>query len=137
VILPKNIFALTAAIALSFPLRAQTPDDVVQFLRSAATILADAHEDGPRQFVDLFDRDMPDYSTFRGYVEALVARVEVGSAIEIVTDSGDDKRRMLELDWLLEIPDQRPRRQILKCTIEKRGKKWKFTSLQPVDFFKY
>jgi hypothetical protein len=67
----------------------------------------------------------------------LAGRAEVGSAIEIVSDSGDEHRRALELDWVLEIQDQRPRRQVLKCTIEKHGRNWKFTSLEPVEFFKY
>lgn len=136
-ILPKNIFALTAAIGLSLPLGAETPGDVIQFLRATATALADAHENGPREFLDHFDRAMPEYSTLRAHVEALVARAEVGSAIEIVSDSGDAARRVLELDWVLEIQDQRSRRQMVKCTIEKRGKSWKFASIQPIDFFKY
>jgi hypothetical protein len=137
VILPKNIFALTAAIGLSFPAWGDTPADVIQFLRSTATVLADAHENGPQEFLDHFDRDMPDYAIFRGYLETLVARAEVGSAIDIVSDSGNEQKRVMELDWLLEIQDQAPRRKIIKCTIEKRGKNWKFTSIEPVDFFKY
>jgi hypothetical protein len=124
------LFFCAAAIA-------QTPSDVVQFLRGTATVLANAHDDGPREFLDHFERTMPGYATLRGYVEALVARAEVGSAIEIVSDSGDERKRVLELDWVLEVQDQRPRRHVLKCTIEKRGKSWKFTSLDPVDFFKY
>ena len=140
-ILPKNIFALTAAIGLNLaaglPARAETPPDVIQFLRSTAAILANVGDFGPQEFLDRFDRDMPNYAAFRGYVEALVARAEIGSAIEIVKDSGDDRRRSIALDWVLEVQDQLPRRKILKCTIEKRGKKWVFTSLEPVEFFKY
>jgi len=129
--------AIGRSILFAAVICAAQPEDVIQFLRSAATALADAHQNGAREFLDRFDPAMPDYEKFRGYVEALTARVEVGSAIEIVSDSGDDQRRKLELDWLLEIQDQRPRRQIVKCTIEKRGKKWKFTSIEPVEFFKY
>jgi hypothetical protein len=109
----------------------------VRFLRGTAIALANAHETGPRPFLDLFDRDMAHYAELRTNLEALAARTEVGNAIEIVTDSGDEKRRTMELDWVLEIPDKAPRRQVLKCTIEKRGKKWIFTSLEPVDFFRY
>jgi len=116
---------------------AETPADVIQFLRSTGTILADAHEDGPGQFLGRFDRDMPNYAALRENVESLVARWEVGTAIEIVTDSGDEKRRVMDLDWLLEVQDHRPRRQIVKCTIEKRGKSWTFVALDPVDFFKF
>ncbi len=134
-ILPKNIFALTAAIALNA--FAQAPADVVLFLRGTATVLANAHENGPREFLDRFDRQMPQYAAMRANIEELVARAEIGSAIEIVSDSGDDRRRVMELDWILEIQDKAPRRQVLKCTIEKLGKNWKFVALEPVDFFKY
>jgi hypothetical protein len=115
----------------------QTPADVIQFLRGTTTALANAHETGPRDFLDHFDRDMPEYAKMREWVETLVARWEVGSALEIVTDSGDEKRRVMELDWILEVQDHAPRRQIVKATIEKRGKNWKFTSLAPVDFFRF
>ena len=116
---------------------AEAPSDVVQFLRGTANALAAAHEMGPGEFLGQFDRDMPHYAALREYVEGLAARAEVGSAIEIVTESGDDRRRVMELDWVLEIQGQAPRRRVLKCTIERRGRKWKFTSLEPVDFFKY
>jgi hypothetical protein len=127
----RTVFLICAAAF------AQTPGDVVQFLRGTATELADAHENGPRGFLDRFDRAMPEYAAFRGNIEALTGRAEVGSAIEIVSDSGDQQRRVLELDWVLEIQDQAPRRQVVKCTIEKRGKTWKFTAVEPIDFFKY
>jgi hypothetical protein len=127
------MIALVCATALG-----QSPSpDVVSFLRSTATALADAHESGPQQFLDHFDRDMPGYADFRNNIESLVARAEVGTAIEVVTDSGDAQRRELQLDWTLEIQDQRPRRQVVKCTIEKRRNGWKFTALEPVDFFKF
>ena len=53
------------------------------------------------------------------------------------TDDGDENKRVLQLDWLLEIQDQRPRRKIVKCTIERVKGKWKITALDPIDFFKY
>jgi len=123
-------------------LSAQTPDDVISFLRTVATALAGAHGD-PRgkndagAFLECFDSDMPRYAEFREEIEELVERAEVGSAIEIVTEEGDDRKRTMDLDWVLEIQDQRPRRAILKCTIEKRKRDWKITSLEPVEFFKY
>jgi hypothetical protein len=51
-------------------------------------------------------------------------------------DEGDELKRTLELDWLLKIDTDEPRRQIVKCQVEKQGKKWKITALEPVDFFK-
>lgn len=112
--------------------------EMVTFLRSTASALAEAHDEhNAREFLDQFDHAMPGFATLRDEVEELVARAEVGSAIEIATESGDENQRTLELDWVLEIQDQQPRRKVVKCTIEKRGKGWKFTSLEPIDFFKY
>ena len=80
---------------------------------------------------------MVGYATLRDEIESLLSAAEVGSAIEIVTDEGDDQKRTLELDWVLEITDQQPKRAILKCTIARQGKKWKITALDPIEFFKY
>jgi hypothetical protein len=80
---------------------------------------------------------MPGYADVRNNVESLVARSEVSSQIEVVSEAGDDRKRVMELDWVLEVTDQLPRRKIVKVTLEKRGKKWKFTRFEPADFFKY
>jgi hypothetical protein len=134
------LFLITSSLAMAqLP---QTPQSVIDFLAGAAGALSQAHSDdsaapsdaGP--FFDYFDSNMPEYSTLRGYVEALVAQAAVSSSIEVVTDSGDDKKRTLELDWVLQIQDQPMRRRVVKVTIEKRKKDWKFTALDPVDFFK-
>ena len=79
---------------------------------------------------------MAGYATLRDEIETLLSAAEVGSAVEVVTDEGDDQRRSLELDWVLEITDQQPKRAILKCAIARQGKKWKITALEPIEFFK-
>jgi hypothetical protein len=127
-----------AILSLAASSVAQTPDDVLQFLRSTASVLANAHEDQTAKlFLESFDRSMPGYPDLSDAIERMVAQGEIGSAIEIVSDEGDNVKRTLELDWVLEVENKTPRRQILKCTIERKGKKWKFTSLTPIDFFKY
>lgn len=136
-------FRLTVLLLVCGVAVGQTPQDVIYFLRSAAQALASAHGGDARgkndagAFLEHFDSGMARYAEFRDEIETLVERAEVGSAIEIVSDEGDDQKRQLELDWVLEIQDQRPRRGILKCTIEKRKKDWKITGLEPVEFFKY
>jgi hypothetical protein len=112
---------------------ADTTADVVEFFRGTAEALANKDT---AVFMDKFDPKMPDYKKLRDDVETLVTRADVGSAIEVVTDEGDDQKRALELDWVLEVGDQQPRRQIVKCTIERRGKRWKITALDPIDFFR-
>ena len=76
--------------------------------------------------------------------KALLAAYEVGATIEEITDEGDDQKRTVALDWLLILQQkgvtnspQQTRRQIVKCTVERQGKQWKITALEPIEFFKY
>jgi hypothetical protein len=135
---------LCTAIVLAAGLRAADPPrDVVEFFEDVTRALVEAHTDNPRlpisaaAFLDKFDPAMSGYEQLRENVEDLISRSAVGSAVEFVTDEGDENKRTLDVDWTLEIEDRQPRRQVLKCTIEHRGKTWKITSLAPVDFFKY
>ena len=126
--------ALLLASMLAF---ADPPSDVVDFFRSAATALADAHRDGSaRAFLDHFDTSMPGYAEFADRIETLAAAGEVGAVIDFVSFKQSGAKMALELDWLLQPEGERPRRAVLHCTLEKRGKKWKVTSLSPVEFFR-
>jgi hypothetical protein len=122
---------------------AQSTPDVVSFLQSTGAALADGHDGGIHgepdvgPFLDHFDPAMPEFVEFRDEIEDLLTRAKVGTAIEVLADDGDDTKRELQLDWLLEIEDQRPRRKIVKCTIERVKGKWRITALDPIDFFKY
>jgi hypothetical protein len=133
-----NVLLFVAKLSAADP-----PPDVVDFFRVVTQALADAHTttgvlpNNAAGFLAHFDSNMPGYAELRAEVEDLVARGSVGAAVEFVTDDGDDNKRTLDLDWVLEIENQRPRRATLKCTIERSKKKWKITSLSPVSFFKY
>ncbi len=112
-----------------------TPEAVRDLVRSAAEALQNKDADG---FLGYFDKGMPGYEMLHFYAEGLAARNDVRSSVEIVpgTDHGDDKKRTLALDWSVNIDSERLRRAVVKVTVEKQGKKWKFTALDPVDFFK-
>jgi hypothetical protein len=122
------------------------PRDVIDFFRSVAATLADAGRDAntrervrPRdaaEFLEHFDKAMPGYAEFSGQVQAMVGAGEVSTTIEFINTEGDDKKRTLDLDWLLLCEGEGPKRAVIKCTIEKRGRKWKITSIAPIDFFK-
>jgi hypothetical protein len=113
------------------------PKDVIDFFRSAAAALSEAHDDGSgRAFLDHFDKSMPGYAGFSDQIEAMVAAGEVSTTIDFVNTEGNDQKRTLDLDWLLQCEGERPKRQVVKCTIEKRGKKWKITSIAPMEFFR-
>ena len=114
-----------------------TPKDVRDFILATADALTNKDV---RDFLDKFDPKMPGYEELHYNLEALAARDSVLSSIEIPADkadtSGDKPHHTLQLDWTLTIDSERPNRKLVKVTIEKQGRKWKFTSLEPIDFFK-
>src|SRR5579863_7716407 len=120
---------------------ADTAADVLNVFTSAAEGLIN---DDSASFLDQVDRDMPAYAVLQDNVKGLLATYDVGSTIEEITDQGDDRKRTVELDWLLILKQkgaanspQLTRRQVVKCTVERRGKQWKITALEPIDFFRY
>lgn len=133
---------ILVTVSIAMAQTPETPKSVVDFLASAASALSEAHSLRPSiasdagPFLDHFDSDMPGFATLRDELEALVAEASVSSSIEIVSAEGDDRKRTLQLDWILRIEGQETRRRIVNVTIEKRKKDWKFTSLAPIDLFK-
>ena len=126
----------TALLLLMLALE-DPPKDVIDFFRSVASELSEAHDNGNgRAFLDHFDKSMRGYPEFSDQIEAMVAAGEVSTTIDFVNTEGNDQKRTLDLDWLLQCEGERPKRQVVKCTIEKRGKKWKITSIAPMEFFR-
>ena len=123
--------AILLAAMLAF---VDPPKDVIDFFRSVASSLADTGH--AAEFLEHFDKSMPGYAAFSDQIEAMVAAGEVSTTIDFVNTEGSDQKRTLELDWLLQCEGQRPKRAVIQCTIEKRGKKWKITSIAPIEFFK-
>jgi hypothetical protein len=119
---------------------ADSASDVLNVFSTAVEALTN---DDSNAFLDKFDRNMPDYAALRTNIEGLLAAYEVGSTIEVVTDEGDDEKRTVALDWLLVTAEknavngaEQTRRRIVKCRLERRGKQWRITALDPIDFFK-
>jgi hypothetical protein len=135
--------AILLATMLAFD---DPPKDVIDFFRSVASALADAGRDlnargreHPRDaadFLQYFDKSMPGYSEFSDQIQAMVGAGEVSTTIDFINTEGNDQKRTLDLDWVLACEGERPKRAVVKCTIEKRGKKWKITSIAPLEFFK-
>jgi hypothetical protein len=120
---------------------ADTAADVLNVFTAAAEGLIN---DDAASFLDSFDRNMPGYAALQDNAKGLLAAYNVGATIEEITDEGDNRKRIVELDWLLILSQkgatnspQQTRRQVVKCTVERRGKQWKITSLEPADFFRY
>jgi hypothetical protein len=135
------VVLLLAVLALEDP-----PRDVIDFFRNVAATLADADRDvddqkvaRPRtatEFLDHFDPSMPDYEEFRSQIEEMVGAGEVSTNIDFINSAGNDRKMTLDLDWVLACEGERPKRAVIHCTIENRGKKWKVTSIAPLGFFK-
>ena len=93
------------------------------------------------RFLALFDRSMPDYRVLEANITALVNQDRVQSSIELLSDEGDSTKRMVELDWFLQVVEQQDtagltrRRERVRCRLAKRGKKWLITSIEPLAFF--
>ena len=92
-------------------------------------------------FIEAVDPGMPNFQDFRRDVVALTDLADVTNSIEVLSDTGDDTHRAEELDWFLEIvgkSDPHPmerRREVLKFRLERKGKKWKIVSIEPLHFF--
>ncbi|HTB12206.1 MAG TPA: hypothetical protein VK752_11570 [Bryobacteraceae bacterium] len=135
--------AVLLAVVLAFE---DPPKDVIDFFRSVAATLADgdrsAHDAQlgmPRhatEFLDHFDKAMPGYEELSSQVENMVGAGEVATNIDFINTAGNEKKRTLDLDWVLHCEGQNPKRAVIQCTIEKRGKKWKITAIAPIEFFK-
>jgi len=98
-------------------------------------------DDDPAMFVEAVDPGMPHFEDFRRDVVALTDLATVANSIELLSDTGDDTHRAEELDWFLEIvgkSDPHPverRREVVKFRLERKGKKWKIVSIDPLHFF--
>jgi len=120
------IFLLIAVAAFG----QNRPPEQMEVFRAVTEALANQDADA---FLNQFDPKMPQYEKLRDEIQDLFgAAQEIGSTIDVITMEGDK----LELDWLLKIDNAEPRRQIVKCQVEKQGKKWKITALDPVEFFR-
>ena len=106
------------------------PPEEMEVFRAVSEALANRDADA---FLEQFDPKMTQYDTLRDEIRDLTGQAqEIGSTIDVITLYGN----RLELDWLLKIDNGEPRRQIVKCQIEKQGKKWRITELEPVEFFR-
>jgi hypothetical protein len=92
------------------------------------------------EFLAVCDASLAGYATLRGNLAGLVAAAEIESGIDPVTNEGDGAARVLEVDWQLHLVERgldrvTRRRQVVKCRMEKRSRKWKVVALEPVAFF--
>ena len=106
-----------------------------------ATMAAALAEPNDAAFMKPISKSFEQHGLIERQVRALVQSSEVVSSISPVANEGDDKRRTLEVDWYLEIQPRAAgqaltqRRENIKMTLVKTGKRWMITSLEPIAFF--
>ncbi len=128
--------ALVPTLGLLVCLHADTHDDVIDLFASMAAALSEINVP---QFLDAFDKNMPDYDKLKTGVTALVRQADVSSSVEPLSDEGDDTKRTVDFDWYLEVllPDGQlvRRREVVHCDLRKEKKQWKIVALKPIEFF--
>lgn len=111
---------------------------VWDLFESAAVALSDGNVEG---FLAPFDSSMPGYLGLFDDVTALVRDGTVENSIDLISDSGDDRDRSVELDWDLRlVSDQTGNYTIVRskrvaCRIERRGGQWRIVSFTPLELF--
>ena len=118
------------------------PEDETHEIWDVLTRVAAALSQGNlTEFLDVFDRSMAGYEKLQANAGALLGQYEVQSSIEVLRQEFSGAAWTVELDWFLQLEEQRDggavtrRRERLHCRLEKRGKRWKITAIDPVAFF--
>ena len=112
--------------------------EVLDLIADAAASLSAGNAAG---FLKAFDPAMAGYAKLRENVTGLIAQGDVQSLIDPLEDEGDDRRRVAQFQWTLRIQrgqqatSSARREQVLKCTVEKQGGKWRIVDLVPMEFF--
>ena len=119
-------------------LAADAQQQIFDLFTNIAGALSD---DDPAMFIEALDPGMPHLQDFRRDLLALTDLAAITNSIEVLSDTGDETHRAEELDWFLEIvgkTDPHPverRREVVKFRLERKGKKWKIVSIDPLHFF--
>jgi hypothetical protein len=130
----RTFFAVVAAA----PLAAAAKDEVFDLFSKIAEALS---ADDPLVFLAAVDHGMPHFQDFQNNLLGLLDAADLTNSIEVLSDEGDDQHRAEELDWFMEIvgkPDGQiieRRRAVVRCRLERRGKKWKIVAIDPLSFF--
>ena len=125
------MIALLALLLFAPP--AQPPE--FRVIADLANYLSEGNAPGA---MDAFDKNMPGYQKLSDQVFAMVAQADVSCTIDPVEQKGNT----IEVDWFLKLnaksetgPTER-RQMRVQLTIEKVGKRWKITAMDPVTILR-
>jgi hypothetical protein len=106
------------------------PPPEFQVLSALASSLSEGNAPAA---MDAFDKSIPNYQALSDNIFAMTAQADVSCTIDPIEQTGN----VIEVDWFLKLnakADEGPteRRQMtVKIKIEKVGKRWKITALDP------
>jgi len=117
---------------------ADAQQQIFDLFSKIASALSD---DDPAMFLESLDPAMPRLADFRRNLVALTDVADLSNSLEVVNETGDENARNAEVDWFLEIVGKSAshtverRREVVKFRLERKGKKWKIVSIEPLQFF--
>jgi hypothetical protein len=94
-----------------------------------------------QKFMQAFDPTMPGYAQLRDNVMGLEQSGDVESSVDLLKNEGGDAARTIVVDWSLNLISQDTnveslrRRETVTLTLEKRGKNWRITAIDPRTLF--
>jgi hypothetical protein len=112
-------------------------EDVHVMIEGMHTALLEGKPDALRAF---FDPAMPGFKHFSEDIGVLLRDALAPSAIDFLSNTGDDLGRDVELDWRMDIRADSgewtvKRRARVKLHTEKQDGHWRITSFAPLTFF--
>ena len=117
-------------------------DAAKETLDGVAVLAAGLSEGNASAFLAGISKSAPGYDSLAAQVRALVEQNEVSSSVSELSNDGDDNKRVLALDWYLEVKPKSGglgmvrRRETIRCAFERVSKKkWIVTSIEPTKFF--
>ena len=136
------IVALLALLASPTVARSQVSDPAIAIKRLLLDASRSLQSANAALFMGLFDRASFDgYAALREDIGALAAHRRIASSVSVGVPEGGPVQWTASVDWLLELtpkldpgPVER-RRQTLRVSVRKRGKRWRIVGLEPIGFF--
>lgn len=119
-------------LAVSLIAFAEPPPEVTELLRLTSDAMANGDA---AEFLKHVDPAMPRYAELAQRLNLLLTPQSAASTIDVAHDEGDENKRRLELNWLIQAGAERQKRGKIIVTVERKNGAWRFTSIEPIEFF--
>jgi hypothetical protein len=113
-----------------------------EILRLLADMAADLANDNASGFLRAFDEGMNGYEELGRDVRALLAAWEASASVELRGAEAAGAGWSAEADWYLQLKSKRDarvveqKREVLRLGLQRQGKRWRITALEPREFFR-